>query len=224
MVAAGLMALSQPPAGAPGKRTGRRVIGPFNVRHLLALTLTVGLTGGLIVILTSPIGPPPGSTTPVPGASFYLIREGGTGLAIGDKPPSLSAEGGPLLDLDGASVDLLGLEGRPVWVVFWATWCPPCQQETPDLQRAYEANLGTGLELVAVNVQESAGVARDYATTYGLTYRIALDPTGGAFRGWGIFGMPTHYFIGRDGRIRDRWFGPLSLAEMQRRVDLIEGT
>ena len=72
-----------------------------------------------------------------------------------------------------------------------------------------------------MNVQESADVAGEYAATYGLTYRIALDPTAGAFRAWGVFGLPTHYFIGRDGTIRDRWFGPLSLDQMQQRLDLI---
>jgi thiol-disulfide isomerase/thioredoxin len=175
-------------------------------------------------VLTSPMGTP-GQPPPAVGASFYLLGDAGTGLAIGQRPPALTAaDGTPLVDLAGQQVDLAAIEGRPVWVVFWATWCPPCQQETPDLQRAYEANAGSGLELVAVNVQESADVARSYATTYGLTYRIALDPTGGAFRGWGVFGMPTHYFLGRDGLIRDRWFGPLSLTEMQQRIDLIADT
>jgi len=215
------MAPSQPPPGASGKRTTRRVIGPFTVRHLLALSLTVGLTGGLIVILTSPIGPPPGPTTPVPGASFYLTGEPGTGIAIGDRPPPLAADGKPIEDLDGLALDDGALDGRPVWVVFWATWCPPCQQETPDLQRAHVANQEAGLELIAVNVQESRDVAREYATTYGLTYRIALDPTAAVFRSWGVFGLPTHYFIGRDGTIRDRWFGPLSLDAMQQRIDVI---
>ncbi len=206
------------------KARARGLIGPFTARHLAALGGTLVVAGVLLLLLTSPIASPGAPSAPLPGASFYPIGEAGTGLAIGNRPPPLDADQGTLLDLDGEAVDLSGLEGRPVWVVFWATWCPPCQQETPDLQRAYEANRETGLELVAVNVQESAEVAQDYADTYGLTYRIALDPTGGAFRGWRVFGMPTHYFMGRDGRIRDRWFGPLSLAEMQRRVDLIEGT
>jgi thiol-disulfide isomerase/thioredoxin len=213
-----------PTPSATPEGPARGLIGPFTLRHILALGGTLAVAAVLLLLLTSPIAGPAPPAAPQPGASFYLIGEGGSGLAIGDRPPPLDADEGPLVDLDGNGIDLASYAGRPVWVVFWATWCPPCQQETPDLQRAYEANLATGLELVAVNVQESAEVAADYARTYGLTYRIALDPTAGAFRRWGVFGMPTHYFIGRDGRIRDRWFGPLSLAEMQRRVDLIEGT
>ena len=100
-----------------------------------------------------------------------------------------------------------------MWVVFWASWCPPCQQETRDLQRAFEASEGTGLGLIGVNVQESADVARDYAETYGLTYRIALDPTAGAFRRWGVFGLPDPLLH------RPRWSdpGPLVRAAPARR-------
>jgi thiol-disulfide isomerase/thioredoxin len=213
-----------PPPEGPTARSSRRVIGPFTVKHVVAVLVTVAATGILLAVLTSPISGPTTPVAPVPGASFYLVGEPGIGLAIGDRPPALATVDGPIMDTAGEPVDLTAYEGRPVWVVFWATWCPPCQRETPDLQKAYAANRDDGLELVAVNVQESADVARDYATTYGLTYRIALDPSAGVFRAWGVFGLPTHYFIGRDGRIRDRWFGPLSLAEMQKRVDLIEGT
>ena len=212
---------ARPPGdGTKGPRP-RGVMGPFTVRHLAALGGTLVVAAALLLLLTSPIAGPAAPTAPLPGASFYLLGEAGTGLAIGDRPPPLATDAGPLVDLDGDVVDLASYEGRPVWVVFWASWCPPCQQETPDLQRAFEAAEGTGLELIGVNVQESAEVAADFTGTYGLTYRIALDPTAGAFRRWGVFGLPTHYFIGRDGRIADRWFGPLSLAEMRRRVDLI---
>jgi peroxiredoxin len=210
-----------PPDDAARDLRPRTVIGPFTLRHVLALGGTLAMAAVILVLLTSPIAGPAPPAAPLPGASFYRIGEGGTGLAIGDRPPPLATDAGPLVDLDGNAVDLASYAGRPVWVVFWASWCPPCQQETPDLQRAFEGSEGTGLELIGVNVQESAEVARDYAATYGLTYRVALDPTAGAFRRWGVFGLPTHYFIGRDGRIMDRWFGPLSLAEMERRVDLI---
>ena len=212
-----------PPDDGARHRRGRTVIGPFTIRHLLALVGTLAVTAVLLLLLTSPIAGPTPPAAPLPGASFYRTGEGGTGLAVGDRPPPLATDTGPLVDLAGDVADLASYEGRPVWVVFWASWCPPCQQETPDLQRAFEAGKATGLELIGVNVEEPADFAADYAARYGLTYRIALDPTAGAFRRWGVFGLPTHYFIDRDGLIRDRWFGPLSLAEMQRRVDLIVG-
>jgi len=179
---------------------------------------------GLAVVLTRPMSIAPGQPTAAVGASFYLLGEAGTGLDIGQRPPTLTTDDGTqIVDLDGVPVDLAGYVGRPVWVVFWASWCPPCQQETPDLERAYGANRARGLALVAVNVQESADVARNYASTYGLTYRIALDPTAGVFNRWDVFGLPTHYFIGRDGIIRDRWFGPLPRQAMQSRIDAIAG-
>ena len=109
-------------------------------------------------------------------------------------------------------------------MLFWASWCPPCQQETPDIRRAWEANAASGLEIVAVNVQEPANVAAYYAASYGLTFRIAVDPMGSAFRNWTVFGLPTYYFINREGIVRDRYFGPLTLAEMQQRIDLISAS
>ena len=212
----------QPPLHDASQDPGpRRVIGPFTIRHLLALGATLAVASALLLLITTPVRGPAPPSGPQPGSGFYRLEEAGTGLAPGDRPPPLASDAGPLVDLDGELVDLASYAGRPVWVVFWASWCPPCITETPDLQRAYEASVGSGLELIAVNVQEPADMAADYATTYGLTYRIALDPTAEAFRRWGVFGLPTHYFIGRDGRITDRWFGPMSLADMQERIELI---
>jgi cytochrome c biogenesis protein CcmG/thiol:disulfide interchange protein DsbE len=163
-----------------------------------------------------------GPAAPAPGASFYAIGEPGTGLAIGDRPPPFArVDEEPVRDLDGQVLEPTAFRGQPLWVIFWATWCPPCQQETPDVQRAWKANSQSGLQIIAIDVQEPADVAREYAQTYGLTYRIATDPTGSAFRNWTVFGLPTHYFIDRDGVIRDRWFGPMTLDEMQSRIDTI---
>jgi len=199
------------------------LIGPFTARHLWILIGVLAIVAVVLVAITSSLGSAPSSSSgaaPTPGTSFYLLGEAGTGLEIGDRPPPFAAAGeDDVLDLDGNVVDLATLEGRPVWVVFWATWCPPCQQETPDLQRAWEAYEDTGLKVIAVDVQESDDIAADYAATYGLTYDIAVDRQGAAFRNWTVFGLPTHYFIGRDGLIKDRFFGPLTFEQMQERLD-----
>ncbi len=202
-------------------KPGRGVIGPFTRRHLLALAATV-LGVAVILLLFQPIGEPGGADLPAPGASFYLLSDEGTGLAVGQKPPELVNDAGvPLTDLDGQPVRLADYIGRPVWIVFWATWCPPCQAETPDIQRAYEAHAGDGLAIIAINVEEPTEEISAYAETYGLTYPIALDPDASVFRRFGVFGLPTHYFIGSDGIIRDRWFGPLTLASMSARIEAL---
>ncbi|MFV2063697.1 MAG: TlpA family protein disulfide reductase, partial [Chloroflexota bacterium] len=200
------------------------LVGPFTAKHIGILVSLLVVAAVLLIVVTN--SPGSGTVTsraaPIPGASFYLLGEPGTGLEIGDRPPPFAkADEDPILDLDGEVVEIAALEGQPVWVIFWATWCPPCQQETPDVQRAWEAYEDTGLQIVAGDVQESDDIARDYATTYGLTYGIAIDRQGSAFRNWTVFGLPTHYFIGRDGLIQDRFFGPLTFEKMQERLDAI---
>lgn len=201
-------------------------MGPFTGRHLTILVSVIVAVSVLLVVVTRPFGNevrgPSSGQVPAPGQSFYIIGGPGTGLEIGDMPPPLTgADDAPLVDLNDRPLDLASMRGQPVWIVFWATWCPPCQKETPDLQRAWDANRAGGLQLLAVDVQENADIARQYAATYGLTYPIVQDPSARAFGAFGIFGLPTHYFIGRDGLIKDRWFGPLSLTDMQARIDAI---
>ena len=64
-------------------------------------------------------------------------------------------------------------------------------------------------------------VVRDYATRYGLTYPIGLDVTGAVFRTYRIFGLPSHYFIDRDGIIRSRYFGPLTRDQIEQQLTTI---
>jgi len=119
-------------------------------------------------------------------------------------------------ELDGRPVRLADLRGRPVWLNFFATWCPPCQYETPVLQQVYEAHAADGLALVGVSVQET--VPEDvaaYASTYGLTYTIGFDATSAIFRTYKAYGLPTHYFIDREGVIRAVWRGPLTVAQAE---------
>ena len=62
---------------------------------------------------------------------------------------------------------------------------------------------------------------RDYAATYGLAYPIALDTNTAIMNTYGVFGLPTHYFLDRQGVIRDRYFGPLTREQMEQRIALI---
>lgn len=183
----------------------------------MALLGTLLGTALLLTLLTAPIGTATPTVAPRPGASFFVIGERTEGLAVGQAAPELSGmqDGQPvtLTDLDGDPVILAALRGRPVWVNFWASWCPPCQLETPVLRDAYAAHVDDGLALVAVSVQEaSPEEVQRYADTYDLPYTIGFDGTSQVFRAWRGYGLPTSYFIDAEGIIRAVHYGPLSMA------------
>ena len=182
----------------------------------MLLAVGVGLS-----LLTAPIGPGAATPPPQPGASFYLLSDPDpAGLAVGQLAPPLSGvidgKTVTLSDLDGNPIDLAALRGHPVWVNFFASWCGPCQLETPVLREVYETHKAEGLSVVAVSVQEtSADDVRAYAQTYDLPYTIGFDGTSAVFKAWQGFGLPTHYFLDADGVIRTTHYGPLSQIEAE---------
>lgn len=196
---------------------------PWHVSWLLATPIIAVL---LWILVTSPIGQQSqGGFGAAPGATFYVLGAETQGLQVGQRAPDFvgTSDGKEvrLTDLDGRPVGSDDFRGRPLWIVFWATWCPPCQKETPDLRAAYEAHRGDGLALLAISIQEPGEVVRDYVTRYGLTYDIGLDKTGAVLSTYGVFGLPTHYFVDRNGVIRDRYFGPLTREQMEQKIGLI---
>jgi peroxiredoxin len=211
-----------PGSGRPDKpverpnagRLSRRAIGPFTLRHVLVLVAALLGAGVLLVILNAPVSSPVAPALPTPGSGFYRLGEPTTGLEIGDLAPELAAEvdgdARPLLDLDGRPIRLADLRGRVVWLNFFATWCPPCQEETPVLRDADRDYRDEGLSLVAVSVQETtAEDIRAYAERYSLEFTIGFDATSAVFRAYGGFGLPTHVFLDREGVIRMVYYGPL---------------
>ena len=197
------------------KRSDRRVVGPFTARHLGLLATALAVTALLAVALNTPIVGGPRPSVPVPGSSFFPVGPAVEGLAPGDRAPELGGtvdgETVELRDLDGNLVRLADLRGRVVWVNFWASWCPPCQEETPVLRDVYQRYRDDGLELVAISVQESTVEdVRRYAETYGLDFTVGFDATSAVFHTYRAFGLPTQFFIDRDGVIRHVVLGPVT--------------
>ena len=197
----------------PASRWQRQVIGPFTLRHLVILLVVLAVAAGGLALLTTPIDAPE-PLPESPGSGFYQTGERTTGLALGQLAPELAGdvdgEVRPLTDLEGEVVSLEGLRGNPVWLNFFATWCPPCQEETPVLREAYELYHDDGLELVAISVQETTveDVAA-YAERYSLPYTIGFDATGAIFETYQGYGLPTHVFIDSEGVIAQLRYGPV---------------
>ena len=194
--------------------TRRGVIGPFTVRQLVVLGLAIVAVFVGLRVLTTPLGKPT-AALPTPGASFVAFAPAQVGLRPGDRAPELAGVSNGrrvrLTSLAGQPLQLSAFRGRPVWINFFASWCPPCQAETPTIEEEYEAHRAQGLVVIGVSVQEaSVADVQRYATTYGLEYPIGFDGTSAVYRAYHVYGLPTQVFIDRNGIVRQVWNGPVT--------------
>ena len=111
--------------------------------------------------------------------------------------------------LNDDTVRLSDYKGKVVLVNFWGSWCAPCKEETPALQRVYQKLRDQGLVIVGIDLrnQEQPGAqgdanVRSFINQYGVTYPIALDINGDVARAFRIYPIPTSFFIDRAGTIR----------------------
>lgn len=203
-----------------------RGIGPFSQRQVgLTFGLAIALAA-LLIVITRPLGTTGPGILPDPQPTAFLIGEPQVGLRPGDRAPEFEvtrADGTvfQLTDLAGKPIRLADLRGKAVWVNFWATWCPPCQFETPILREADETYRDRGFVLVAINVQETTDAAAGYADRYSLRYPIGADVSGDIFHAYKVYALPTQFFIDPDGIIRDVVNGPLSLQGAASRIEAI---
>lgn len=207
-------------AGQPG-RWQRPFIGPFSMFQAVAVLVAVAFTGLVLVFINTPLSNPATPGLPTPGSGFVPVGDPVEGLRVGDIAPELTgttADGQTiaLTDLDGNPIRLADLRGRPVWINFFATWCPPCQEETPVLRDAFAAHRDQGLALVAVSVQETTVEdVKAYVERYSLGYTVGFDATSAIFHTYRAFGLPTQLFLDRDGVIRHVVLGPVTRAQVE---------
>ena len=178
------------------------------------------------VVSTMPLGRP-SVASPAPATVTVAPGTAGPGFRIGQAAPDFVGTDGvtPLLtDLDGKQVRLADFAGRPLWIVFWATWCTPCQQEASDIRAAYHAHLDDGLVVLAIDVQEPEAAVRAFMRGRDLDYEIGLDPTAGVKARYGGLPLPSHVFIDGTGTIRDRYLGQLTGELMEQHLRSIIGS
>lgn len=124
-----------------------------------------------------------------------------------------------LTSLDGSEVSLSDFEDSVVLVNFWATWCPPCRAEIPDLEEAYRAYQDDGFVVLGINVEESHKVVEPFVDSMGMTYPVLLDERGQVMQEYRARGLPMSLLVDRDGVIQQRHMGTLTADQLESYLD-----
>lgn len=117
----------------------------------------------------------------------------------------------------GETLRLSSMRGKIVVLNFWASWCPPCREETPLLQAAQD-NLGDDVVLIGIDVWDAEGDARDFLKQYGVTYAVGRDASGQIAIDYGLSGVPETFIIDAEGRIVARMPGAVRTLEQLREM------
>jgi thiol-disulfide isomerase/thioredoxin len=145
-----------------------------------------------------------------PAASGNVGGEGGL-FHIGEPAPALAVP-----QVGGGTIDLAVLRGKPVWVTFMGTYCPSCYDEFPLMNRFAAAHEDDDLVVVAIDVSEEEGVVASFAQQLGAIFPMGLDGDGSVAQRWEAVALPVHFWIDRDGIIRDGALGGIGPDIMAR--------
>ncbi|WP_066174725.1 TlpA disulfide reductase family protein [Bacillus marinisedimentorum] len=146
-------------------------------------------------------------------------EEGTIGLEKGNIAPDFE-----LTTLEGEQVRLSDYRGQKVIINFWATWCPPCRAEMPDMQSFYEKS-GDKVEILAVNAtmseKKEENVA-EFVENFGLTFPILMDTENNVNRKYSIVSIPTSYFVDSNGKVFTKFTGAMSYDYMKTTINKMD--
>jgi thiol-disulfide isomerase/thioredoxin len=187
---------------------------------LAGSTAAVVLIAGVVAFAPEPSVPSaspnlPSASAPSPSSPSSPVAPTSV---ITPSPEATSSEGAlfhvgepapPLVvpQVGGGSIDLAALRGKPVWVNFMATWCPPCQDEFPLMNGYAATHADDGLVILAIDVEEEEGVVAAFAQQLGATFPLGLDRDGRVAEAWDAAALPVHFWIDAEGIIRDGSLG-----------------
>ncbi|HVJ49336.1 redoxin domain-containing protein [Desulfitobacterium sp.] len=135
------------------------------------------------------------------------------GLEEGNLAPDFE-----LQRVDGNSIKLSSLQGKKIILNFWASWCPPCRQEMPDMEKLYVDQKDNGVEILAVNltnIEKSRADVPSFMKAYDITFPVALDEKGKVSQQYDVSSIPASFIIDSWGVIQRKFVGPMTYDSMK---------
>jgi len=136
---------------------------------------------------------------------------------IGRKAPEFIAD-----SINGKSVSLSNYPGSPIILNFWASWCPPCRDETPHFEKIWRLYKEKDVVVIGINVQDDMDSANEYINEFDVTFINGMDNNGRIMVDYGVTGLPVTFFLDREGVIIGRWVGSIGLSSLESRVEALE--
>jgi cytochrome c biogenesis protein CcmG/thiol:disulfide interchange protein DsbE len=181
-----------PPAKVPNKK--RRAIATL----IIFTVLNIVLVAVLWMRLT---------------AAQHIISGAATVPLVGRQAPDFTLQTWDTPS--GQTIHLAALKGKqPIILNFWASWCTPCQQESPMLEAAWQKYRADGIAFVGIDYQDNQAEARQFLQKYGITYPVGPDSSGSISVDYGVSNVPSTIFIDRSGVVVRTHLGPLDAATL----------
>ena len=139
------------------------------------------------------------------GAYIYSNLPSTTAVVAGEMSPNFQLE-----DTKGNTVTLSELRGKVVMVNFWATWCPPCIEEMPSMERLYKFMADEDFVMLAINTEQNGrNVVTEFLKKSPYTFPILYDDKGVTQKLYGVYKFPESFIVGKDGTVVEKIIGPL---------------
>ena len=182
-------------------------------RQLTRVAPLVLVGSGLIVLSVLAFIFWPGTGSRGDGGGAAEVPNSSLPVEVDFSAPKLT-----LLDLEGKAVSLDDYRGQVVLVNNWATWCPPCKAEMPELQAYYDSHSQDRFTIIAIDAGDSLWEVRQFVHDFGLTFPVWTDSDMEALSAFRNRGLPSSYVIDEFGTVRLAWTGAVSLETLEKYV------
>ncbi|WP_026889840.1 TlpA family protein disulfide reductase [Clostridium beijerinckii] len=127
-----------------------------------------------------------------------------------------------LKDLNGNELSLSDLKGKKVFLNFWATWCPPCKAEMPEIERLYQETKDSDLVIISIEIGEPLNTVKSFIDSNKYNFKVLIDSDQSVATKYNITSIPTSYFIDKDGNIVSKHVGGMNIDQMKAYIKTLD--